>query len=474
MKFNLNKKTGLTIELFFEGHDCDCKYYNQLKEKKIFEGKFKQVYVDIFENFAFVGLGKKSELTLNKIREAFFDLAKNLQENNISEVQLELEKIEGFCTAKVTSAIVEGFKQAEYSFDRFLKDKKEHKEFVLNCSLNIEAEKLEKVQKSVNETLSLLDSVFLTRDLVNLPSNYIYPESLALRAKEELEKVGAKVTIYGKAEAEKMGLHAFLAVGSGSDREPKFIVMEYSNKPDTEEKLALVGKGITYDSGGYSLKPSDGMKTMFCDMGGAGTVIGTIHAIAKAKLNINVVGVVAACENALSGHSYKPGDIISSLAGKTIEVDNTDAEGRVTLADSVYYASTVMKATKVIDLATLTGACMVALGEVYTGAVTNNQTFFDNLKEASKEAGEKIWQLPYDSEYAKLNKSRVADIKNTGGRLGGAITAGMFVGEFNNNLPWIHLDIAGTAYLSSAYSYLPTGATGIHVKTLYNLAKSMQ
>ena len=150
MKFNLNKKTGLTIELFFEGHDCDCKYYNQLKEKKIFEGKFKQVYVDIFENFAFVGLGKKSELTLNKIREAFFDLAKNLQANNISEVQLELEKIEGFCTAKVTSAIVEGFKQAEYSFDRFLKDKKEHKEFVLNCSLNIEAEKLEKVQKSVN------------------------------------------------------------------------------------------------------------------------------------------------------------------------------------------------------------------------------------------------------------------------------------------------------------------------------------
>lgn len=296
---------------------------------------------------------------------------------------------------------------------------------------------------------------------------------MANKAKELLEKVGVKVTIYGEEEARKIGLNAFLAVGSGSDREPKFIVMEYSNDPTSNEKLALVGKGITYDSGGYSLKPSDGMKTMFDDMGGAGTVIGTIHAIAKSKLKANVVGVVGACENALSGHSYKPGDIVTSFSGKTIEIDNTDAEGRVTLADSVYYASTVMKATKVIDLATLTGACLVAFGEVYTGAVTNNQEFFNQVVSAAKLSGEKIWQLPTDKEFAKLNKSRVADIKNTGGRMGGTITAGMFVGEFNNNLPWIHLDIAGTAFLSKAYSYLPVGATGIHVKTLYNLVKGL-
>ena len=273
-------------------------------------------------------------------------------------------------------------------------------------------------------------------------------------------------------QCEEMGLNAFLAVGKGSDREPRFIVMEYNNDPTSTEKLGLVGKGITYDSGGYSLKPNDGMKTMFCDMGGAATVIGSIHAIASAKTKINVVGVVGACENALSGHSYKPGDIVSSLSGKTIEIDNTDAEGRVTLADSVYYAATVMKATKIIDLATLTGACLVAFGEIYTGSVTNNQEFFNKVKNAADEAGEKIWQLPIDPLFGRQNKSKVADIKNTGGRLAGTITAGMFVGEFTNNLPWVHLDIAGTAFLSSAYSYLPFGATGVHVKTLFNLAQA--
>lgn len=473
MKFNLGKNGGLLVEIYFEGLSCECKLYNHLKEKKIFEGKLGQVYVNTFENVAFVGLGKKDELDLNEVRTAFFNLAKELEKNNVNEISLTVEKIDGVCMAGFTSAVVEGLKQAEYKFDRFHTDRKEAFELTVNYTLNIEEEKLPVIQKAIDETQSLIDSVFITRDLVNLPSNYIYPETLANKAKELLEKVGVKVTIYGEEEAIKMGLNAFLAVGSGSDREPKFIVMEYSNDPTSNEKLALVGKGITYDSGGYSLKPSDGMKTMFDDMGGAGTVIGTIHAIAKSKLKANVVGVVGACENALSGHSYKPGDIVTSFSGKTIEIDNTDAEGRVTLADSVYYASTVMKATKVIDLATLTGACLVAFGEVYTGAVTNNQEFFNQVVSAAKLSGEKIWQLPTDKEFAKLNKSRVADIKNTGGRMGGTITAGMFVGEFNNNLPWIHLDIAGTAFLSKAYSYLPVGATGIHVKTLYNLVKGL-
>ena len=473
MKFNLGKNGGLLVEIYFEGLNCECKLYNHLKEKKIFEGKLGQVYVNTFENVAFVGLGKKDELDLNEVRVTFFNLAKELEKNNVNEISLTVEKIDGVCMAGFTSAVVESLKQAEYKFDRFHTDRKEAFELTVNYTLNIEEEKLPVIQKVIDETQSLIDSVFITRDLVNLPSNYIYPETLANKAKELLEKVGVKVTIYGEEEARKIGLNAFLAVGSGSDREPKFIVMEYSNDPTSNEKLALVGKGITYDSGGYSLKPSDGMKTMFDDMGGAGTVIGTIHAIAKSKLKANVVGVVGACENALSGHSYKPGDIVTSFSGKTIEIDNTDAEGRVTLADSVYYASTVMKATKVIDLATLTGACLVAFGEVYTGAVTNNQEFFNQVVSAAKLSGEKIWQLPTDKEFAKLNKSRVADIKNTGGRMGGTITAGMFVGEFNNNLPWIHLDIAGTAFLSKAYSYLPVGATGIHVKTLYNLVKGL-
>ena len=267
-----------------------------------------------------------------------------------------------------------------------------------------------------------------------------------------------------------MGLKAYLSVAQGSDKAPHFIVMNYAGDPDSSYKTALVGKGLTYDSGGYSLKPSNSMKTMQSDMGGSATVIGAMHAIAQKKLKVNVVAVVAACENLLSGKAYKPGDIIGSLAGKTIEVDNTDAEGRLTLADAVYYATHELKADRVIDLATLTGACLIALGDEYTGLVTNNADFIQELKDAAQKAGEKIWELPTSKHFEKQNESKVADIKNTGGRLAGTITADMFVGAFvDGDKPWIHMDIAGTAWLDNAYSYLPAGGTGIHVKTLTKL-----
>ena len=247
--------------------------------------------------------------------------------------------------------------------------------------------------------------------------------------------------------------------------------MKYLNNPEESEVVGLVGKGVTYDTGGYSIKQTaNSMDIMHCDMGGAGTVIGTMKLIATRKLKTNVIAIVGACENMIAGGSYKPGDVISTLSGKTVEVANTDAEGRITLADSVYYATEKLKVNKVIDLATLTGACLVALGEFYTGAVTNNQEFYNELSEAAKKAGERVWQMPVDNSFRKLNNSSVADVKNTGGRLGGTITAGLFIENFvANNVPWIHLDIAGTAYLSKGEKYLPKGATGVHVKTLYNL-----
>ena len=290
-------------------------------------------------------------------------------------------------------------------------------------------------------------------------------------AKNELTQLGVEVEVYDEKQCEELGLKGLLAVGRASTRKPRFIVMKYINDKTNDEIIGLVGKGVTYDTGGYSIKQTaNSMDIMHCDMGGAGTVLGTMKLIATRKLKTNVIGIIGACENMISGSSYKPGDIISTLSGKTVEVLNTDAEGRITLADSVYYATEKLKVSKVIDLATLTGACLVALGEFYTGAVTNDQKFYDELVNASKKAGERIWQMPVDDSFRKLNNSSVADVKNTGGRLGGTITAGLFIENFvANNTPWVHLDIAGTAYLSKPEGYLPKGATGVHVKTLYNL-----
>lgn len=465
MKVELNKKSGLLVHSVFEGESVTCDIFEGICKAGVFTAKEGEVYVNSSQGAIFVGLGNKDKICLNKIRTAYFNLAKELVKWNIQEVQLDVPQTE-LCSRSVVNAITEGLLQSEYKFDKFKSKKSEPKDLTVNIISDYEGAK-----DAIDEAKMLIDSIFLVRDLINLPSNYIYPETLANKAVEILTPLGVKVTVYDEKQMQEKGMLASYSVGKGSENQPRFIVMEYLNDKESEERLGLVGKGITYDSGGYSIKPSDSMKTMFDDMSGAATVIGTLHAIATAKLKTNVVGCIAACENAVSGHSYKPGDIVGSLSGKTIEIDNTDAEGRVTLADSVYYTATELKATKLIDLATLTGACLVALGELYTGAVTNDQKFLDEVIASAKKSGERIWQLPTHPLLGKYNESRVADIKNSGGRFAGTITAGMFIGEFVNNVSWVHLDIAGTAYLSSAYEYLPLGATGVHVKTLFNLVK---
>ena len=317
----------------------------------------------------------------------------------------------------------------------------------------------------------MLCGQFLTRDLVNLRSNDIYPETLAQKASENLSDLGVKVTIYGKDEILSMGLTAFYEVAKGSDKEPKFIVMEYFHGQKDKAPLALVGKGLTYDAGGYSIKTSNGMKTMNSDMGGSGSVIGAMKAIALNKLEVNVVAIVAACENLISGRAYKPGDIIKARNGMTIDVDNTDAEGRITLADAVNYAATEYKPALIVDLATLTGAAIGALGETYTASITNNEEAFKKVLRASKKVDEKIWLLPNDPFYKTYNESENGDVKNSGGPKAGSITAGQFIENFVEAYPWVHLDIAGTAYLSAPQGINSKGATGVHVKTLYELAK---
>jgi len=268
-------------------------------------------------------------------------------------------------------------------------------------------------------------------------------------------------------------MEAFLSVAKGSENGPRLIVMRYfGDESKKDDVLGLVGKGLTYDSGGYSIKPTSSMDTMKSDMGGASSVIGAISAIAKKKLKINVVGVIAACENMISGAAYKPGDIIGSMAGKYIEVLNTDAEGRLTLIDAVHYIIEKEKVNKVIDVATLTGAALVALGLTTTAVVSNNDEFYKKLENASFKADEKVWRLPAFEEYKKLIKSDIADLKNIGGRYAGTITAGLFIGEFVQNKPWLHLDIAGTAWSEKEAGYYSKGGTGVGVRTLYYLAKN--
>lgn len=412
-----------------------------------------------------LGLGEKDKLDKENFQKSIYSLAKKALKLQLTELSFEKENID-LANADFISQIIEAVSLASYNFDYYKEEKSSRIEHI-NFPEDLDDEN----SNAIEEQLTILDSQAFARNLVNLRSNDIYPESLAQATKERLTR-GVEVKIYDEKQIKDLGLTAYLEVGKGSDNPPRFIVMEYLNGDKDQKPLVFVGKGITYDSGGYSIKSSDGMKTMNADMGGAGTVIGALDAISSNELKVNVVGIIAACENSISGRSYKPGDVIRARNGLTIEVDNTDAEGRITLADAVNYGVTEYDPEFIIDLATLTGACLVALAETYTGAVTNDQETFEKVLAAANEADEKIWQLPNDDTIRKYNESEVADVKNSGGRLGGTITAGQFIENFIEEKPWVHLDIAGTAYLSKSQGLYEKGATGVHVKTLYNLAKS--
>lgn len=469
MKFNIARQGGLVAELVYEDK-ISGDYLTYLKEKELFSGKAEEVYFftdEALNSRLFIGLGKEENIDFEILRKTFFKVAEVLIKNKVAEVELNIPKLNNLCNYRIASAIAEGMLHATYSFDKFKTDRKEIHELVVNY--NPIKGKEHRAEKGIDEAIKLMEGVFLARNLVNEPANVIYPETLANTAKEKLEANGVKVTIYGRKEIEELKMEAFLSVARGSAKEPKLIVMEYMNDPDSDEKIGLVGKGLTYDSGGYAIKPAPSMVEMFTDMGGSGTVIGTMYALSALKAKVNVVAVVASCENMISGDAFRNGDIIGSMSGKTIEILNTDAEGRLTLADAVYYATNNLGVTKLIDLATLTGACVMAFGEQVTAAVTNNEDFFKELEKGNRRAGELVWKMPTIDYYKKMNDSKVADIKNVGGKYGGMITAGLFVGAFlaKEDIPWIHLDIAGTAYISEASGYLKARATGTLVKSLY-------
>ncbi|MGQ0635534.1 MAG: leucyl aminopeptidase [Planctomycetaceae bacterium] len=314
------------------------------------------------------------------------------------------------------------------------------------------------------------DAINLARELVNLPAKVIYPASFAERARQLAEQHGVSCETLDQTALEREKMGSLLAVAAGSDQPPRLVCLEYNGAPPGAPLLGLVGKGVTFDSGGLSIKNNDNMLTMKCDMAGAATVLATVIAIARLKLPVRVIGLMGLVENMTGGSAMKLGDVLTARSGVTIEVQNTDAEGRLVLADVLDYALS-KGADYLIDLATLTGACVVALGEDVTGAMTNNQPWCDRLLAAAKCAGEELWQLPMFGLYDELIKSEVADIRNVGGRWGGAITAAKFLERFVKDRPWVHLDIAGPAFASADKPHREGGATGCMVRTLVELAR---
>ncbi len=315
------------------------------------------------------------------------------------------------------------------------------------------------------------DSVNLTRRLVNEPPSEIYPESFASKAEAVGGDAGLEVDVWDEKKLAAENCGSLLGVARGSSRPARLVIMRHNGSGADGPTLALVGKGVTFDSGGLSLKPSDGMKDMKCDMAGAATVLGAMNAIARLKLPVNVVGYAGLVENMISGDSYKLGDVLKARNGKTIEVLNTDAEGRLVLAD-VLDVAVSQGAERLIDLATLTGACLVALGMDVAGLMTNEQSWCDTVQQAADTSGEQAWQLPMFKEFGEQIKSDVADIKNIGaGRWGGAITAGKFLEEFVAEKPWVHIDIAGPSFLEKPKGWIDGGGSGAFVRTLVEVAR---
>jgi len=420
---------------------------------------------------AVAGLGKQKELTPDKVRGLAGEFCRVLRRLNCRRIATIVHGAGagGFEPDALAQMIVEGSILGLYRFRKHISKEPENHDVEELIIVERDKAKAEALDKGVGRGRILAEATNLARNLVNEPANMMTPSDLAKAAEQVAETYRLGLVVLDRERMEKEGMGALLGVARGSCQPPKLIVISYKGDKGSPDTLGLVGKGITFDSGGISLKPSDNMWEMKGDMSGAAAVLAAMSAIARLKPKINVSGVVPATENLPSGDATKPGDILRAMNGKTIEVVNTDAEGRLILADALGYA-VKQGLSPVIDVATLTGACHVALGSFRSGLFGNNQELMNKLVEAGTGAGERLWQMPMDEEYKELNKSDVADIKNSGGRWGGAITAAQFLSEFVGDKPWAHIDIAGTFMADKDRGYLVKGATGVGVRTLVNLA----
>ncbi len=369
-------------------------------------------------------------------------------------------------TAEIAAGIAYGARLRSYRFDKYRTTEKPDSKPSLK-RLTVMSADPNAARKAHDPLGKIGDAVFVVRDLVSEPGNVIYPESLAKEA-QKLSEIGVKVEVLGEKKMRELGMGALLGVGQGSEKESQLVVMQWDGAPDAKSKqpVAFVGKGVTFDTGGISIKPAAGMEEMKWDMAGAGVVIGVMHALAARKARVNAVGIAGLVENMPSGTAQRPGDIVRSMSGQTIEVINTDAEGRLVLADALWYCRDRFKPQLMIDLATLTGAIMVALGREHAGLFSNNDALAERLVAAGKATGELLWRMPLGDAYDKLINTDAADMKNIGNRYGGSITAAQFLQRFVKDTPWAHLDIAGMAWSEKDSPIVPKGATAFGVRLL--------
>ncbi len=417
-----------------------------------------------------IGIGKLSKLTTTGVEDAGGRIVSNLLRGNDREVAVISDSLIGteLDRSEIAARIGYGVLLRSYSFDQYkTKWKPEHKPSL--TKVVVVTPNPTAARRRYRPLQQITSGVFLTRDLVSEPANVLYPVEFARRT-QDLRRLGVKVNILNEKQLERLGMRALLGVGQGSARESRVVVMEWKGATKKISKpIAFVGKGVTFDSGGISIKPAFGMEQMKWDMGGAGTVTGVMHALAARKAKVNALGLIGLVENMPSGTAQRPGDIVKSMSGQTIEVINTDAEGRLVLADVLWYTQEKYKPCAIIDLATLTGAILVSLAHEYAGLFSNNDKLAEWLIKAGKAEGEGLWRMPLGPAFDKMINSGIADMKNVGGRFAGSTTAAQFLKRFIKNVPWAHLDIAGVAWSERDKPTVPKGGTGYGVRLLNRL-----
>jgi leucyl aminopeptidase len=426
-----------------------------------------------------IGLGKIDKVLHSGIRNAAGAAVRFAKPRSIRELAILLPEHDGINAAAAARAAIEGAFVGDFDPDTYRSDRKDRSIEAVTVVAPASADRAA-IESAFREGTILGESQNFTRALVNEPGNRMTPTVLGQRAAAMCKEQGLQCEVHSTDKLHELKMGAFWSVAKGSDEPPALIVMRYEPPqnatkapPKDGPVLALVGKGITFDSGGISIKPADGMEKMKYDMAGAAAMIGAMRAIAQLKPNVRVISIVCSAENMPSGKSYKPGDIAVAMSGKTIEIINTDAEGRLVLADGLHYAKQ-LGATHLIDAATLTGACVVALGMLNAGVFSNDEATYEHFQKALEVSGEKFWRLPVEDEYRDMIVSDIGDIKNTGGRWGGAITAAMFLKEFVGDTPWVHLDIAGVAWMEEPKPWIAKGPSGIAVRSIVEWVRSYE